>query len=516
MENDLVRNKLLKNNSMKNKLLKIIRRIVEKMYYRKSFNSMNKKTSAPVSFVSTIMPVLIHASIILFMITCTLSFTACGLGESASKNSNENNGSEKDITDASCLELAMGMTGDKEYDVALVTYEDENFDNVMNALYGLDMDIKDGAIIYSISSRSYEWAVIEVSEKNSKNAPATQNTTNPNDNSTKEETEIVMKAFEARKEQRESAYYGYFPEEADMIGNGLVYTRGNYVVLAICDDADEARKSFCDVFEMNDDELKKFDDEKEDAIQRYREVARSSDKNSQTGNSQSGETDSGNSQNDGNQSGSSTGFPYDEKPVDSEDELVDIDDSIYYNQDIVRAVKARDMSILTEPKDQAIYKAAVAVIDSVITEDMTDVEKEKAVHDYLCINMDYDIPAVDDESKADPDADNPYGMLVGHYGICSGYASTFKLFMDCFDIECIIVEGKANGLEEDHAWNKIHIDGKWYNVDVTWDDPVYYDEQGNVVTESWDENYQFFNCPDNVLEATEHYWNHDLYPESDD
>ena len=125
MENDLVRNKLLKNNSMKNELLKIIRRIVEKMYYRKSFNSMNKKTSAPVSFVSTIMPVLIHASIILFMITCTLSFTACGLGESASKNSNENNGSEKDITDASCLELAMGMTGDKEYDVALVTYEDE-------------------------------------------------------------------------------------------------------------------------------------------------------------------------------------------------------------------------------------------------------------------------------------------------------------------------------------------------------------------------------------------------------
>lgn len=125
----------------------------------------------------------------------------------------------------------------------------------------------------------------------------------------------------------------------------------------------------------------------------------------------------------------------------------------------MRAVKTRDMSILTEPKDQAIYKAAVAVIDSVITEDMTDVEKEKAVHDYLCINMDYDIPAVDDESKADPDADNPYGMLVGHYGICSGYASTFKLFMDCFDIECIIVEGKANGLEEDHAWNKIHIDG---------------------------------------------------------
>lgn len=412
-----------------------------------------------------------------------MSFTsACSLS---------NAGSEKDtkVTKADCLELVTGMMDDKEYEAALVTYGDTDFDNVMEVFYDLNVDLEDGAIIYSVNSRAYEWAVLEVSEK--------------------EDVKAVKDAFARRKEQRSAAYYGYFPEETKMIDDGLVYSRGNYVVLAICDDEASAKEGFNKTFEMTQDELEALSEKNAVMIQKYRDAA-GNDVNSEDNtdsdidNNEKSEDDKNNNENNSNE------------VITSENDLKDIDDSTYYNQDIVKAVKARDMSILTEPKDQAIYKAAVAVIDSVITEDMTDVEKEKAIHDYLCINMDYDIPAVDDESKADPDADNPYGMLVGHYGICSGYASTFKLFMDCFDIECIIVEGKANGLEEDHAWNKIHIDGKWYNVDVTWDDPVYYDEQGNVVTESWDENYQFFNCPDNVLETTGHYWNHDLYPESDD
>lgn len=393
-----------------------------------------------------------------------MSFTsACSL-------SNAGSGKDTKVTKADCLELVTGMMDDKEYEAALVTYGDTDFDNVMEVFYDLNVDLEDGAIIYSVNSRAYEWAVLEVSGK--------------------EDVKAVKDAFARRKEQRSAAYYGYFPEETKMIDDGLVYSRGNYVVLAICDDEASAKEGFNKTFEMTQDELEALSKKNAVMIQKYRDAAGNDDKNNNENNSN--------------------------EVITSENDLKDIDDSTYYNQDIVKAVKARDMSILTEPKDQAIYKAAVAVIDSVITEDMTDVEKEKAIHDYLCINMDYDIPAVDDESKADPDADNPYGMLVGHYGICSGYASTFKLFMDCLDIECIIVEGKANGLEEDHAWNKVHIDDKWYNVDVTWDDPVYYDEQGNVVTESWDENYQFFNCSDRVLEATGHYWNHDLYPESDD
>ena len=43
------------------------------------------------------------------------------------------------------------------------------------------------------------------------------------------------------------------------------------------------------------------------------------------------------------------------------------------------------------------------------------------------------------------------------------------------NIPCIIVIGKATntkGQTENHAWNYVQINEKWYAVDCTWDDPV--------------------------------------------
>ena len=34
-----------------------------------------------------------------------------------------------------------------------------------------------------------------------------------------------------------------------------------------------------------------------------------------------------------------------------------------------------------------------------------------------------------------------------------------------------------------HAWNLIKLDGEWYQVDVTWDDPVW-DRLGRVCHDS--------------------------------
>lgn len=56
--------------------------------------------------------------------------------------------------------------------------------------------------------------------------------------------------------------------------------------------------------------------------------------------------------------------------------------------------------------------------------------------------------------------------------MCHGYSSTFQLFMDMLDIECITVYGipGSNGVE--HSWNMVKLDGEWYCVDVAWDDPI--------------------------------------------
>ena len=43
------------------------------------------------------------------------------------------------------------------------------------------------------------------------------------------------------------------------------------------------------------------------------------------------------------------------------------------------------------------------------------------------------------------------------------------------DIPCVIVSGTATnsqGETENHAWNYVQLNGIWYAVDCTWDDPI--------------------------------------------
>ena len=44
------------------------------------------------------------------------------------------------------------------------------------------------------------------------------------------------------------------------------------------------------------------------------------------------------------------------------------------------------------------------------------------------------------------------------------YALAFQRIMQEMKIPCMYVKGK------DHAWNMVKLKGKWYFVDVTWDD----------------------------------------------
>ena len=66
-----------------------------------------------------------------------------------------------------------------------------------------------------------------------------------------------------------------------------------------------------------------------------------------------------------------------------------------------------------------------------------------------------------------------YGCLVEGEAVCEGYSKAFLLLCQRAGIDCIPVFGITN---EDggtpHMWNKVRLDGEWYNVDVTWDDPV--------------------------------------------
>ena len=53
--------------------------------------------------------------------------------------------------------------------------------------------------------------------------------------------------------------------------------------------------------------------------------------------------------------------------------------------------------------------------------------------------------------------------------VCEGYAKAFKLVCDELGIPCLMVDGLT---EVAHEWNQVWLDGAWYAVDVTWDDPA--------------------------------------------
>lgn len=95
--------------------------------------------------------------------------------------------------------------------------------------------------------------------------------------------------------------------------------------------------------------------------------------------------------------------------------------------------------------------------------------KALIVHDTLVDMLEYD------QNDSNSNTHNIYGAFVNRNVVCEGYAKSFKYIMDSLNIPCILVGGIATNNSsntESHMWNYIQLDGNWYGVDVTWDDPV--------------------------------------------
>ncbi len=93
----------------------------------------------------------------------------------------------------------------------------------------------------------------------------------------------------------------------------------------------------------------------------------------------------------------------------------------------------------------------------------------KMIHDYLVDSIQYDTTVSKDNIY------NIYGALINHECVCEGYAEAFKYLLDELNIPCILVIGtgiNSKGNTENHAWNYVQLNEKWYGMDVTWDDPV--------------------------------------------
>ena len=83
------------------------------------------------------------------------------------------------------------------------------------------------------------------------------------------------------------------------------------------------------------------------------------------------------------------------------------------------------------------------------------------LHDWLINHAEYDLTYT---------YYYPEGVLLRGTGVCQSYALAYELLLNAVGIDSLYITGEAGG--GGHAWNLVKLNGSWYHIDCTWDDPV--------------------------------------------
>ena len=150
-----------------------------------------------------------------------------------------------------------------------------------------------------------------------------------------------------------------------------------------------------------------------------------------------------------------------------------------------------DAAALAEMKaelEQAVQNAL-----SLVSDNMSDLEKALVLHDFVCSNCEYDHTASLSHIR------DAYGALVLKHAVCAGYAISYAHLLRQVGVHVDYIDSQSMN----HAWNAVFIDGEWYHVDVTWDD-------GYDIPEQF--LHEYFLKSDTAIKNLEHpVWDYPLY-----
>lgn len=172
----------------------------------------------------------------------------------------------------------------------------------------------------------------------------------------------------------------------------------------------------------------------------------------------------------------------------------------------------------------AKYNSSFALAEQILKDFSSKKDRIRALYTWLCLNIKYDMVSYNNgqteigfsyTSKADFNRkmkaiNNSIvnKTLKSKKAVCEGYAQTFKQVSELLGIQCKLIGGYAKGdvsdidnppQEENHAWNAVKIDKKWYLVDATWGAGS---TDGNRWIQKFDDFY-FFTDPEEF--ALTHY-----------
>lgn len=346
-----------------------------------------------------------------------------------------------------------------------------------------------------------------------------------------EEAQAGAEALEEYRLNRQGDFFGYAPGEADLLDRAAVVRSGLYAALLACEDPEAAEAAFEDC--LAGETVESLGEAPPVQTETLPSPEPSQE---ETATPLPTETEAGAETlpvpSPSPEAAEPTGDPTPppaETPASEERPVVNpgLDISgfvpfappneanmeIYDTSAILTAWETGEEGGLSD-RDAEILSRCREVLGEIVTDDMSDFEKELAVHDWIVENGEYDDTVYSNASHSGRVGyRDPYGILVKGYGNCLGYASSFQLLMDLCGVECITVVGAAFDSRSDHAWNMVRLDGEWYCVDVVWDDSLADPENAPPSTVAR-YKYRYFNVTSDWMRQTDHQWDYLYVPEA--
>ena len=112
-------------------------------------------------------------------------------------------------------------------------------------------------------------------------------------------------------------------------------------------------------------------------------------------------------------------------------------------------------------------EAKLSEIKSYMNTNYSDEKNALILHDYMVREYSYDKEAESLGVKNAKEAFKIGGLLLNQKGVCMSYALLYKYILESYGIETYYIKSDSMN----HAWNIVNIDGSYYHVDVTYDDP---------------------------------------------
>ncbi len=142
-----------------------------------------------------------------------------------------------------------------------------------------------------------------------------------------------------------------------------------------------------------------------------------------------------------------------------------------------------------EEFQREIDEKALPILEAVNQKE-TEYEKILYIHDYIAEVCQY-------SQEVDVNTSTIYGCLVNNLAQCEGYAKTLLYLARESGLSAMTVVGQTDD-GVNHEWNIVRIDGKYYNMDLTWNDPFTKEN----IDRTW---HLYFNVMDNEINDITHF-----------